>query len=79
MEDAYVRDLKKYLADGIHPQPKVSYDWTSFASQRILRLRVAQGTEKPYMLASNGDVYLRTGANNRKMRQGDIPLVFSRR
>jgi hypothetical protein len=76
MEDAYVRDIRKLIAEGVDPKPEFSMDWTMFAQHRILRIDVRRGKETPYTVAANGDIYIRTGANNRKLRQADIPRFF---
>jgi Putative DNA-binding domain len=76
MERAYLRDVRKLLAEGIDLSPIVITEWISYAQYRILKVTVPEGTQKPYSVASSGDLYIRTGANNRKLRQADIPRVF---
>lgn len=77
MEDSYIRDLKKLFGDGLDPLPTLAFDWISFAEERILRVAVREGMDKPYTLALSGDIYTRRGANNVKLRHVDIPRFFS--
>jgi hypothetical protein len=77
MEQAYVRDLRKLISEGVDPNPVFTPEWTSFAHHRILKIHVRRGANRPYALASSGDIFVRTGANNRKLRQADYPRYFS--
>lgn len=76
MERAYVRDIRKLISEGVDPNPVLTFEWVSFAQHRILTIHVVRGLSKPYILASSGDIYVRTGGNNRKLRQSDYPLYF---
>jgi hypothetical protein len=77
MEHSYVRDVRKLISEGIDVSPVILTDWVSFAQNRILKITVPPGLHKPYSVAVFGDIYIRTGANNRKLRQSDIPRYFS--
>jgi hypothetical protein len=74
-EDAYLRDLKKLLADGLDPLPRYSTSWITFAQRRILAISIERGNGGPYFLAASGDAYVRTGGNSRKIRHSDLPAL----
>lgn len=78
MEDSYVKDLKKVVAEGIDPAPSTAFDWISFSTFRVLRISVGQSPNKPYTLVANGNIYMRTGATNRSIRRSDIERIFGR-
>lgn len=76
MEHAYVRDIRKLIAEGVDPAPVLTTEWVSFTHFRILRIDVPKGPSKPYTLASTGEIFVRRGANNKTLRQADYPHFF---
>ncbi|MDP2857142.1 MAG: ATP-binding protein [Bacillota bacterium] len=71
LRDAFVRDIKKLLNDGVRPSVKADFEWLESAGLMILKVAIPQGTEGPYSLVENGDIYVRRGATSRKARASD--------
>jgi hypothetical protein len=78
IEEAYLRDLKKLLAEGLDPLPRYTTEWITFTQKRILAIKVQRGTEGTCFLASCGEAYTRTGGNSRRIRHSDIPELRTR-
>lgn len=76
MESSYVRDLRRVITEAIAPRPELEFEWLEVAALRVLRLHVKSGQRKPFAVALSGDILVRTGGNNRKIRPSDIPHVF---
>lgn len=70
-QDAYVRDLKKLITEGLTPAIAPEIHWHEIAHRSILQVRVPTSSTI-VSLITNGDVFRRAGATNRKLRPGDL-------
>ena len=75
---AYVSELRKLFSEGIGPQVRPEFDWTTHAHLDILRVTMPTGRERPYSMTENGEIYRRVGATSRKMRHADVGVFFRR-
>jgi ATP-dependent DNA helicase RecG len=76
-QDAYVKDLRRLLNDGTTPSTNATFDWIDAAGLLVLRIRIPGGSEGPYALVENGDLYVRRGATNRKARPAELVALRS--
>lgn len=73
LHDAYVRDLKLLLSEGLNPPLEAEFTWFEVALTSILRVHVhASPGEVMTHLIENGEVFRRVGATNRKLRPADF-------
>jgi hypothetical protein len=71
VQDAYVRDIRKLLNEGLLPAAMPEVQWHDIAHRLILQVRV-QPSQQPSSLISTGEVFRRVGATNRKVRPIDL-------
>jgi hypothetical protein len=79
MKELYVRDLRKLLDEGITPVVNYEFEWLEIALQPILEIRVSRSENVVHSVVENGQIYLRAGATNRKVRGDDMLDLMARR
>lgn len=72
LRDAYVRDLKLLLNEGLSPPLEVEFAWFDVALGSILRLEVSHSAGGVTHLIENGEIFRRVGATNHKLRPADV-------
>lgn len=71
MQDAYVRDLKKLLNEGLAPAAMPEFKWHDIAHRLVLQACVHRSSTLVHLIV-NGEMFKRIGATNRKLRPSDI-------
>ncbi len=72
LRDAYIRDLKLLLNEGLNPPVDVAFDWFALALTSVLRIHVHSSPNITTHLIENGEIFTRVGATNRKVRPVDV-------
>ncbi len=71
LRESYERDLKKAIVEGLTPAIKPEFKWHDIAHRLILQVRIPKSSVLVSLL-TNGEVFRRVGATNRKLRPSDF-------
>lgn len=72
MKNLYAADLRRVLAEGIDPALEVQFSWIMHAGEPILVIAVPARGGTIHSVVKTGNVYVRAGGTNRKMRHADV-------
>lgn len=70
LRDEYVRDLKLLLNEGVVPPLAIECKWFNLALNSVLCVRVPRSDVMTHLI-ENGEIFVRVGATNRKVRPSD--------
>ncbi|MCH7919034.1 MAG: ATP-binding protein [Planctomycetes bacterium] len=76
--DQYAKEIRKKVLERIEPQLPCKVEPVRIADQLILRINVPQGNGPPYQLKSEDGFRIRAGAQSRKARSDELPVLFTR-
>jgi len=69
-QDAYVRELKKWIFENTTPTTALEFNWHEFGEHLILQLRITKAPV-PVNLVRDSEIFIRAGATNRRWRPSD--------
>lgn len=77
MKDAYIRDLRKRIAEFMNPSVFPEFSWINQGNVDVLRVHFPQGQNKPYEVTQDHSFYIRKGATNRKASLTELKAMMS--
>lgn len=74
--EAYERDIRQAVNDGIHPSVGISLDRLCSGGHTVLAINVVPGRNGPYQVIRTNNIYVRRGANNMKPTVDELKLLL---